>query len=157
VYVQQRRKQIVTFRETFDFPQMNPNCVDRRDSIVAPQALYLMNNGQVWTLAERFAARVRAEAGEEPKGQVERAVWLAWGRSPTEQERDAMLEAMRGARADDQSLAATSPSEASTTDDPPTAEPAVAPLDPPPMDPELDPLVAICHALLNSAAFSHLD
>lgn len=157
VYVQQRRKQIVTFRETFDFPQMNPNCVDRRDSIVAPQALYLMNNGQVWTLAERFAARVRAEAGQEPNGQVERAVWLAWGRSPTELERNAMLEAMQAAGEEGPSLAPSSQPEASTSAGRPTAVPAVAPLDPPQMDPDLDPLVAVCHALLNSAAFSHVD
>ena len=42
VYVQQRRKQLPTHLETFDFPQMNPNCIERRDSTVAPQALHLL-------------------------------------------------------------------------------------------------------------------
>ena len=48
---------------TFDFPQMNPNCIERRDSTVAPQALHLMNNGMVQQLAEQFAQRVLARSG----------------------------------------------------------------------------------------------
>ena len=66
IYVSQQRKNIVTHRENFDFPQMNPNCLDRRDSLVAPQALHFMNNGMVRQLAEAFAARVMEEAGDDP-------------------------------------------------------------------------------------------
>ena len=51
--MQQARKQLPTHLESFDFPQMNPNCLERRDSTVAPQALHLMNNGMVQQLAER--------------------------------------------------------------------------------------------------------
>src|SRR5262249_1095161 len=47
IYVQQTRKHVATHLENFDFPPMNPNCLERRDSTVAPQALYLMNNGMV--------------------------------------------------------------------------------------------------------------
>ena len=54
IYVQQLRKQIPTHLETFDFPQMNPNCIERRDSTVAPQALHLLNNAMVDQLAERL-------------------------------------------------------------------------------------------------------
>jgi hypothetical protein len=86
VYVKQARKQLPTHLEAFDFPQMNPNCLDRRDSTVAPQALYLMNNGMVDLLAEGFAARVRAEAGADPAAQVERASWIARGRAPSSAE-----------------------------------------------------------------------
>ena len=32
VYLQQQRKVIATHLENFDFPQMNPNCIERRDS-----------------------------------------------------------------------------------------------------------------------------
>ena len=42
----------------FDFPQMNPNCLERRDSTVAPQALHLMNNGMVAIWPSSFARRV---------------------------------------------------------------------------------------------------
>ena len=47
-------------------PQMNPNCLERRDSNVAPQALHLLNDGMVRTLAEQFAHRVSARRGRRP-------------------------------------------------------------------------------------------
>src|SRR5262249_33634500 len=37
IYVTHMRKQLPTHLENFDYPQMNPNCVERHDSIVAPQ------------------------------------------------------------------------------------------------------------------------
>jgi hypothetical protein len=83
VYVKQARKQLPTHLEAFDFPQMNPNCLDRRDSTVAPQALYLMNNGMVDQLAGAFAVRVRTEVGDDPTAQVERVSWIARGRAPS--------------------------------------------------------------------------
>src|SRR5262249_30537457 len=39
VYVRQARKSLPTHLENFDAPQMNPNCLERRESTVAPQAL----------------------------------------------------------------------------------------------------------------------
>src|SRR5262249_47972426 len=45
IYVQHARKNIPTHLENFDYPQMNPNCIERRDSVVALQALHLMNSG----------------------------------------------------------------------------------------------------------------
>src|SRR5262249_2997794 len=71
VYVQQARKQLPTHLETFDGPPMNPNCLERRESTVAPQALYLMNNAMIQRLAEDFAGRVSREAGPDAAGQVE--------------------------------------------------------------------------------------
>ncbi len=88
VYVQQRRKQMPTHLENFDFPQMNPNCLERRDSTVAPQALHLRNNGMVRQLAEAFARRVEREAGKDRGRQVERACWVALGRPPDARERE---------------------------------------------------------------------
>ncbi len=86
IYVQQLRKQLPTQLETFDFPQMNPNCIERRDSTVAPQALYLMNNAMVDELAQRFAERVRHEAGDDARAQVERVYWIALSRAPSKEE-----------------------------------------------------------------------
>src|SRR5262249_14172917 len=57
IYVRQARKQVPTHLELFDYPQMSPNCLERRDSTVAPQALHLLNNGMVRRLAEGFAER----------------------------------------------------------------------------------------------------
>ncbi|MFO0844256.1 MAG: PSD1 and planctomycete cytochrome C domain-containing protein [Gemmataceae bacterium] len=86
VYVTQARKQLPTHLESFDFPQMNPNCLERRDSTVAPQALHLMNNGLVHRLAEAFADRVGRDAGADPAERVRRAYWLALSRPPGDDE-----------------------------------------------------------------------
>jgi hypothetical protein len=93
-YVQLRRKVVATHLENFDFPQMNPNCVERRDSTVAPQALHLMNNGMVQTLAEHFARRVRKEAGDDPARQVGWVYLAALSRPPNEEERQIGLAAL---------------------------------------------------------------
>lgn len=95
VYVSQTRKQLPTHLEAFDYPQMNPNCIDRRDSTVAPQALYLMNNGMVDLLAERFAERVWREAASEPAARIERVYWLALSRAPSDRERQLGLAALK--------------------------------------------------------------
>ena len=72
IYVQQTRKQLPTHLENFDFPQMNPNCVERRDSTVAPQALHLMNNGMVDALAEQLRRAGEPRGGADPARQIER-------------------------------------------------------------------------------------
>lgn len=94
VYVQQLRKKLPTHLETFDYPQMNPNCLERRHSTVAPQALHLMNNGMVHQLAEEFAARVRREVGDDVARQVERVYLIALSRPPSAEERQLATEAL---------------------------------------------------------------
>ncbi len=94
IYVRQRRTQILTLLETFDLPQMNPNCVSRIDSTVAPQALYLKNNAMVWTLAEKFAERTLKEAGDNPSQQIEWIYLTAMNRYPTGKERDLSLQGL---------------------------------------------------------------
>lgn len=88
IYLRQQRKVVVTHLENFDFPQMNPNCTERRDSTVAPQALYLMNNGMMQELAEHFSRRLRREAGDDVGRQIETAYRIAFGRPPTLEEKD---------------------------------------------------------------------
>jgi mono/diheme cytochrome c family protein len=87
IYVQLQRKVVATHLENFDFPQMNPNCVERRGSTVAPQALHLMNNGMVRRLAEQFARRVRQETGSDPAWQIEWIYLTALSRTPREEEK----------------------------------------------------------------------
>jgi hypothetical protein len=86
VYVQVRRSLPLNLFEAFDAPAMAPNCDLRKVSTVAPQALLLMNNQDIGALAESFAARVRREAGDDPRGQVVRAWALAFGAQPGEEE-----------------------------------------------------------------------
>lgn len=131
IYVQQLRKQMATHREYFDFPQMNPNCLERRDSMVAPQALYLMNNTMVLNLAEQFASRVEREAGADLGQQVERVYKMALNRLPTDEEKQLGLAAIGEL----------------TTEAAKTAADTAA----------HQALAAYCHAVINSASFLFID
>lgn len=58
VFALHRRTQIPSLLESFDYPQMGPNCVQRGESLAAPQTLQLLNGGFVHDLAGRLAWRV---------------------------------------------------------------------------------------------------
>jgi hypothetical protein len=64
--------------------------VDKRnESVSAPQALALLNNGFVLAMAKHFAARVETMAPDTP-GRITAAVRLALGRSPSPAELDGL-------------------------------------------------------------------
>ena len=44
--------------DTFDYPQMGPNCLDRSVSTVSPQALMMLNDKHVHALSLSFANRI---------------------------------------------------------------------------------------------------
>jgi cytochrome c553 len=132
VYVKQMRKQLPTHLENFDYPQMNPNCIERRDSTVAPQALHLLNNGMVRQLAEHFAKRVSSESGAEPAREVDRVYLVALGRHATADEVQAGVEALQ--RLKDVAV---------------QQAPGGASAD--------ETLAVFCHAIMNSAAFLYID
>jgi hypothetical protein len=69
--------------ESFDAPDMITSCARRNTSVTAPQALLMMNNALVRLHADKFSDRLRTEAGEDAKGQVERAFALALARPPS--------------------------------------------------------------------------
>ena len=94
IYVQQRRTQIVTGLDSFDLPPMSPNCSERTESTVSLQALYLLNNGLVHQLADSTAARIRAEAGQDSRKQIDTLYWRALSRAPSVEEEKASLEAL---------------------------------------------------------------
>jgi hypothetical protein len=94
IYVLQRRTTRLTILDNFDLPQLNPNCIERSDSIVAPQALHLLNNQRIHELSRFFAARVASEAGSDPAAQIRRAYLLAVGRPPTMAERQVVLRSL---------------------------------------------------------------
>src|SRR5262249_18360043 len=131
VYVLQRRKELPTLLENFDFPQMTLNCVERTHTTVALQALNLMNDSLVRELADAFACRVAREAGAEASQRIERAYWIALSRPPTPQERGIGLRILAEmteawARHDQENAADRA-------------------------------LATFCHAVLNSAAFLAID
>src|SRR5207249_49345 len=94
IYVLQRRKEVPTLLESFDFPQMTPNCIKQTHTTVASQALHMMNDTLVQQLASAFARRVAREAGADPTRRIERAYWIAFSRPPTTEERTVGLRAL---------------------------------------------------------------
>jgi len=129
VYLQQRRATVHTMLDLFDYPQMGPNCLQRGNTAVATQALYLLNNKLIRTLADALADRVRSEVGDDLAEQVDRIYWLALSRPPTAEEKSIVL----GELAD--AYAATS------------SQPA-----------QRKRLIArLCHSVINSASFIYVD
>ncbi|MFT5468047.1 MAG: hypothetical protein ACI8UO_003155 [Verrucomicrobiales bacterium] len=96
IYLRFRRTETPSLMATFDYPQMEPNCVERSTSTVSPQALMLINSGRIHELAQAFAERVRAVGGDE----IETAYRLALSRPPTDEERSSAKNALQQLRAE---------------------------------------------------------
>ena len=127
VYLQYRRTEIPTMMDTFDYPQMGPNCVARSVSTVSPQSLILMNNSRVRFLASAVADRVRALAAKKSAAEhVDWAYRLILSRQVNRAERELGVAALA-------QLADAWP-----------AQPEKA-------------LETYCHTILNSAAFLYVD
>lgn len=141
IYVQQRRSLPVTILADFDRPSMSPNCVTRSESIVAPQALHLMNNRQVHEFSDAFAARVIADAGDDLTAQLDRIHWLAYARPATPAEQDAAQKYLLDLR-----------SEWSKSANPAGGDVAAAE-----RQAARRALANYCHAVMNSAALVFVD
>lgn len=95
LYAQHRRTTMPSMLTTFDYPVMGPNCIDRPVSTVSPQALMLLNNETVRTLANDLAGRIldrwpndsKRTAQENADECVRRLYAIALSRPPSEQER----------------------------------------------------------------------
>ncbi|MFN0107522.1 MAG: DUF1553 domain-containing protein [Blastocatellia bacterium] len=87
LYVYSKRSIRYPLFETFDQPNLINSCERRNRSTIAPQALLLMNNNFVLFEAQKFAERLRTEAGEDVQKQIERGYQLALSRAPSEFER----------------------------------------------------------------------
>ncbi|MGE3311583.1 MAG: DUF1553 domain-containing protein [Limisphaerales bacterium] len=83
VFLVQKRTVKVPFLETFDLPENSTSCPRRTESIVAPQALSLLNGPEAVEAARAFAARVVREAEPRPGAQVRQAFRIALQRPPT--------------------------------------------------------------------------
>lgn len=95
IYILQRRTQIPTLLDNFDYPQMGPNCLRRGESLVAPQALHLMNDQMVHQLAVHFADQIRSEVGTDLLAQVKQIYLKAFGRTPTAEEEQIGVAALK--------------------------------------------------------------
>ena len=144
IYVQQLRKHPPSLLESFDLPAMNPNCVQRTESLVPTQALHLWNDAAIRQLAARFADRVLKNtnrgnaAPPNDKQSIEQVYWIALGRAPRLDEQSVCSETLTR-------LTAGWLNQASTTT-------------------EIDrdnasrrALTTLCHTILNSADFLYID
>ena len=134
IYVLHRRTKIPTLLENFDYPQMGPNCVERSESIVAPQALHLLNNRMVHELSGHFADRVTQQAGDDPAEQVCAVYRIALSRFPADDELQLGVRLLKSFREKWQSH--------NGADEAMVARAALA---------------SYCHGVMNSAAFVYLD
>jgi hypothetical protein len=148
IYVLHRRTKMPTILESFDSPQMGPNCTERGESIVAPQALHLLNNKAVHELAEAFAVRVMNEAGTDLKARVIRVHELATGSPPSAEALKAGMESLQKLTAAwREHLRQSLKQDAATAAD--QSDPEVIA--------EKSALQSYCHAIMNSAAFVYVD
>ena len=92
IYMLHRRSQPLTVIDTFDAPRMTINCVKRRGSTVASQALLMLNSEWILAQAERTAGRLRDEAGTDLARQIDFAYRLVFGRHPIKNETKRALE-----------------------------------------------------------------
>ena len=132
VYVLHRRTLMPTLLTSFDRPRMSPNCIERTESTVAPQALHLLNNKQVNLWAGQFARQIIQEAGNAREEQIRLSYLKALSRQPDDQELQLTLEYME--KISDAAEQETPPEEL-----------------------YLQVLSNVCHALINSAAFIYID
>ncbi len=150
VFALHRRTQIPSLLDSFDYPQMGPNCVQRGESLAAPQTLQLLNGGQVHELSGRLAERVLREAVQaEPLQSTEEArdLRIRWlYRMAVQREPEAgELHELRGSLQQLVEAWRQADLEASGSG----AVSAVSA--------ELRGFQNLCHAVLNSAAFVMVD
>ena len=138
IYIQQLRKHPPSLLESFDLPAMNPNCLERSDSLVATQALHLWNDATIRQLAVRFADRVLSLAGGSQTQQIERLYWIALSRPPSVEELATCVDMLK-------QLKLTWLKQISTPDEPAQKEATRR------------ALATLCHTILNSADFLYVD
>ncbi len=143
VYVLQRRTQTPTLLESFDLPQMTPQCVERAESIVVSQALHLFHDKTVSELARSFASRVQAEVGADQRAQIEAIYWSAYGRSPRATEVSVSLRFLEELESRWKKVADQVDESNEQTDGG--------------KSPALRALTNLCHAVLNSSGFVYVD
>lgn len=131
VYLRLRRTEMPSLLATFDYPEMQPNCIQRNVSTVSLQPLMLMNNQRVRELAGAFADRLLAAPPDTDR--VRLAFETALQRAPTVEEVAAAQAVLAQAQTSWQSEG-LSPARA-----------------------QREALAALCHTLFNTAEFLHVD
>ena len=95
IYLQMKRSMTLPMLQTFDAPDTATSCARRDVSTVAPQALTLLNGPFSLEQAEKFAARLQKENGDDAEKIVNNGWLLAFGRLPAEKERTSAMDYLK--------------------------------------------------------------
>jgi hypothetical protein len=100
VYLFHKRVVPYPFLQAFDKPDAQQSCSRRDRTTVAPQALALLNDPFVRTVASEFAGRLLKEESVEPAHRIVEAYQLALARSPSKSEEAAAAQFIEGQAAE---------------------------------------------------------
>ena len=164
IYLPVIRNHLYDGFQLFDYTNASSMHSHRPTTVVAPQALFLMNSELLLDAARDFADRVCGKTTD-PARQVAWAYEIAYARPPSDFERAACLHYLQQFRAGATTAAispgATDPaSDSSTTNGSLTAADESAPVAITNDDresPERSALAVLCHALLMSNEFLHVQ
>ena len=131
IYMMAKRSRLLPLMTTFDAPDTTLPCGQRDVTIVAPQALALLNNHFVHQQSAAMARRIAAES-DDPKLQIHQAWRLAFARTPTHAELTAATTHLKTQR---QHFGQQEQNNA----------------------PELLALASLCHVLINANEFIYID
>jgi hypothetical protein len=96
VYLLERRTFVYPLFAAFDPPEVMTSCPRRQRTVVATQALTLLNSPLAHEQAAAFARRLTAECGGRPDEAAARAWLLAYGRPITPAEADKAVSFLKG-------------------------------------------------------------
>jgi hypothetical protein len=139
LYVQVRRTRLLGVLDSFDLPTLEPNCVARSSSTVAPQSLLLMNSDFILEGSKLLAEQLRRESPDDLPAQIRNAWQRVFGRAPSEHEARQAIEFLTAQHAAFTAKAAQE------------TEPAKK------LDPALWSIVTLCQALFSSNEFLYVD
>lgn len=89
LYLPVIRNNLYDMLEQFDYPDPTMPTGSRNSTVVAPQALIMLNSPVVWQSAEKLAARLQTAASDEQR--VQQLYDLLFARPPTDQEQKRFL------------------------------------------------------------------
>jgi len=95
IFLVQKRTVRIPFMETFDLPENATSCPRRNESIVAPQALSLLNGTIALESARALAEKIQYEVISDTASQVKLAFQLALERPPDLEESKTCQEFLR--------------------------------------------------------------